>query len=628
MVQVRLQFISIKVVSGKIGKETRTMTFRFAKENFTFYQGNLTKIFTKRFFLRFDPHATQFITFNQMSDFIGSLDPPLGIPKPNSLAIVSFDLPIAKGDKIHCLDVLHSLTKYTLGFVEDDSEDLCKLTEQMDEKFKKQFPTRKELEIVSSTREWKRLDTAARCIQKFYRFSIRERNGNFDTFESRVDTETQTRALAARQGSSAASRQQEQPVTQQPALQFQTEEEFQTEDNPVQEYQAEEYPDEDYQTEEYQTEDYPSQEYQADREYPAGEVDYTQECPARYYEEQEVAGETGPGAGVAEQCRRQEVARAQLAQYTRPAPPRSSAWPGEPGPGRLHRPELSPGRPGRRGLIYSGDYGEEAVAGSLDHPHSHQFEDEVCLRCDTAGLPRPGPPGCDPYTDCHVYPTVSVSAAPRRALPAARPPGRQLPASPRDRRRPVSYVPPRSDQGSLPRRRLPETPQPRHADTLPRAAPRQAGHRRPHPAGPPAWCAQAGPDTAAQHCVPAECQRTTRRSPGKSSRPPGRGPGRPTPPHQPAGPRPTLPAAPPHPAHRPGHTRSRSEAGQDGAGRRPHAGKSGRSGKHRVRRQSPVEERLSVHESDSMSDAFDDDGLFQIDENFAKFLDDKTSCQK
>merc|ERR1740131_483086 len=53
---------------------------------------------------KFDPHATQFITFNQMSDFIGSLDPPLGIPKPNTLAIVSFDLPIAKGDKIHCLD--------------------------------------------------------------------------------------------------------------------------------------------------------------------------------------------------------------------------------------------------------------------------------------------------------------------------------------------------------------------------------------------------------------------------------------------------------------------------------------------------------------------------------------------
>ena len=63
-----------------------------------------------------------------MSDFISSLDPPLGIPKPNLLALVSFDLPIAKGDKIHCLDVLHSLTKYTLGFVDDGSEDFGKVS--------------------------------------------------------------------------------------------------------------------------------------------------------------------------------------------------------------------------------------------------------------------------------------------------------------------------------------------------------------------------------------------------------------------------------------------------------------------------------------------------------------------
>ena len=62
-----------------------------------------------------------------MSHFIASLDSPLGIPKPNTLALVSFDLPIAKGDKIHCLDVLHSLTKYTLGFVDDGSEDFSKV---------------------------------------------------------------------------------------------------------------------------------------------------------------------------------------------------------------------------------------------------------------------------------------------------------------------------------------------------------------------------------------------------------------------------------------------------------------------------------------------------------------------
>lgn len=39
-----------------------------------------------------------------MSDFIGSLDPPLGIPKPNSLAIVSFDLPIAKVVDVNDID--------------------------------------------------------------------------------------------------------------------------------------------------------------------------------------------------------------------------------------------------------------------------------------------------------------------------------------------------------------------------------------------------------------------------------------------------------------------------------------------------------------------------------------------
>lgn len=39
----------------------------------------------------------------------------------------------------------------------------------MSVKFKKQFPTRKELEIVSSTRIWKRQDKAARLIQKTWK---------------------------------------------------------------------------------------------------------------------------------------------------------------------------------------------------------------------------------------------------------------------------------------------------------------------------------------------------------------------------------------------------------------------------------------------------------------------------
>ncbi|XP_050730127.1 sodium channel protein 60E-like isoform X4 [Eriocheir sinensis] len=128
---------------------------------------------------KYDPHATQFINFSQLSDFIASLDSPFGIPKPNTVALVSFDLPIAKGDKIHCLDILHALTKHVLGHVEETEEFKRfppQLKMQMEEKFKKQFPTRKELEIVSSTRRWKKMDSAAKTIQQAWRAFLKYRH--------------------------------------------------------------------------------------------------------------------------------------------------------------------------------------------------------------------------------------------------------------------------------------------------------------------------------------------------------------------------------------------------------------------------------------------------------------------
>nr|XP_050844574.1 sodium channel protein 60E-like isoform X1 [Vespula vulgaris]XP_050844575.1 sodium channel protein 60E-like isoform X1 [Vespula vulgaris]XP_050844576.1 sodium channel protein 60E-like isoform X1 [Vespula vulgaris] len=139
---------------------------------------------------KYDPHATQFISFSQLSDFIASLDPPLGISKPNVVALVSFNLPIAKGNKIHCLDILHALVKHVLGHVEE-SDDFRKLQEQMDVKFKKQFPTRKELEIVSSTRIWKRQDKAARLIQRTIREYIAMKKER-ERIAQEVDSQTQT----------------------------------------------------------------------------------------------------------------------------------------------------------------------------------------------------------------------------------------------------------------------------------------------------------------------------------------------------------------------------------------------------------------------------------------------------
>ncbi|XP_017837451.1 sodium channel protein 60E isoform X2 [Drosophila busckii] len=123
---------------------------------------------------KYDPHATQFIHFSQLSDFIASLDPPLGISKPNNVALVSFNLPISKGNKIHCLDILHALVKHVLGHVEE-TDNFKQLQEQMDVKFKKQFPTRKELEIVSSTRIWKRQEKAAKTIQTAWKEYLRHK---------------------------------------------------------------------------------------------------------------------------------------------------------------------------------------------------------------------------------------------------------------------------------------------------------------------------------------------------------------------------------------------------------------------------------------------------------------------
>lgn len=158
MVEVRYFFPSLSLLSSSFLPREKIICVVTYREIF---DRDLKSIFS---FLRYDPHATQFISFSQLSDFIASLDPPLGISKPNVVALVSFNLPIAKGNKIHCLDILHALVKHVLGHVEE-SDDFKKLQDQMDVKFKKQFPTRKELEIVSSTRIWKRQDKAARLIQ-------------------------------------------------------------------------------------------------------------------------------------------------------------------------------------------------------------------------------------------------------------------------------------------------------------------------------------------------------------------------------------------------------------------------------------------------------------------------------
>jgi hypothetical protein len=57
------------------------------------------------------------------------------------MAITSFNLPIIKGDLIHCLDILHALSVYKIGTYED-TEEFKKLQVKIDQEFLQHFPVR------------------------------------------------------------------------------------------------------------------------------------------------------------------------------------------------------------------------------------------------------------------------------------------------------------------------------------------------------------------------------------------------------------------------------------------------------------------------------------------------------
>ena len=113
---------------------------------------------------KYDHHATQFVKLEQLNDLVAELNPPLGIPKPNDMAITSFNLPIIKGDLIHCLDVLHGLVSYALGRVEETNE-FIEVQKQIDEQFLLHFPVRIQHSPITTTMERKKFEIAARTLQ-------------------------------------------------------------------------------------------------------------------------------------------------------------------------------------------------------------------------------------------------------------------------------------------------------------------------------------------------------------------------------------------------------------------------------------------------------------------------------
>uniref|UniRef100_A0A8C6NPB1 Sodium channel protein n=1 Tax=Nothobranchius furzeri TaxID=105023 RepID=A0A8C6NPB1_NOTFU len=114
---------------------------------------------------RFDPDATQFVEYSKLSDFADALDPPLRIPKPNMTQLITMDLPMVSGERIHCLDILFAFTKRVLG----EGGEMDMLRGQMEERFMASNPSKVSYEPITTTLRRKQEETSVIVIQRAFR---------------------------------------------------------------------------------------------------------------------------------------------------------------------------------------------------------------------------------------------------------------------------------------------------------------------------------------------------------------------------------------------------------------------------------------------------------------------------
>lgn len=112
---------------------------------------------------QFDPDGTQYIRYDQLSDFLDVLEPPLQIHKPNKYKIISMDIPICKGDLMFCVDILDALTKDFFARKGNPIEEAAEFDGV------NQRPNELGYEPVSSTLWRQREEYCARLIQHAWR---------------------------------------------------------------------------------------------------------------------------------------------------------------------------------------------------------------------------------------------------------------------------------------------------------------------------------------------------------------------------------------------------------------------------------------------------------------------------
>lgn len=123
---------------------------------------------------QFDPEGTQYIRYDQLSDFLDVLEPPLQIHKPNKFKIISMDIPICRGDMMFCVDILDALTKDFFARKGNAIEETAELSEVQPR------PDEVGYEPVSSTLWRQREEYCARLIQHAWRKHKRHREDGHD----------------------------------------------------------------------------------------------------------------------------------------------------------------------------------------------------------------------------------------------------------------------------------------------------------------------------------------------------------------------------------------------------------------------------------------------------------------
>ncbi|XP_016055149.1 PREDICTED: sodium channel protein type 7 subunit alpha [Miniopterus natalensis] len=124
---------------------------------------------------RFDPDGTQYIDSSKLSDFAAALDPPLYMAKPNKGQLVAMDLPMAVGDRIHCLDILLAFTKRVVG----KDVRIEKLLSEMESGFVLANPFKITYEPITTTLKRKQEAVSATIIQRAYKsYRLRQSDKN------------------------------------------------------------------------------------------------------------------------------------------------------------------------------------------------------------------------------------------------------------------------------------------------------------------------------------------------------------------------------------------------------------------------------------------------------------------